>query len=143
MSDQLNLINTRLRSDDLRTQAETWRRGHRTGRTDNRSTPGTTAGPARAIVIRGAGEGDARALRRLAHLEGRWLSPQLRILVAEVDGEVQAALPVNGGEALADPFRHTAALVEMLRLRASELRAGTEQRPRRGLRALIAQLRPA
>ncbi len=143
MNDNLNLINNRLRGANLEARAETWRRAHRNETGAEATAPRAANQPPRAIVIRGAGEGDARALRRLAHLEGRWLSPQLRVLVAEVDGEVQAALPVNGGEPIADPFRNTAALVEMLKLRATELRAGTEQRPRRGLRALIAQLLPA
>ena len=33
-----------------------------------------------------------------------------------------AAMPLDGGPALADPFHRTAALVEMLELRARQLR---------------------
>ncbi len=61
-------------------------------------------------------------------------------MVAEVGGEVLAALPARGGQAIADPFRPTAELVEMLRVRAgltgarngSPIRAlGRTRRPRR------------
>ncbi len=44
------------------------------------------------------------------------------MLVAETGGEIVAAVPVAGGRAIADPFRRTAALVEILELRASQLR---------------------
>jgi hypothetical protein len=65
------------------------------------------------------------------------------VLVAEVGGELVAALPLDGGDAVADPFRPTAALVEMLTLRAQQLRDGDHQH-RRGLRRRIASLlRPA
>ena len=56
---------------------------------------------------------DASALRRLGGLESRPV-PTGRILVAEIDGEVPAALPLDGGGALADPFRQTAHLVQAL-----------------------------
>jgi hypothetical protein len=136
MNDNLNLLNSRIRSNDLQRRAATWRRAHE-------SAPAAATELPRDIVIRAAADGDARALRRLAQLEGRWLTSSSRVLVAEVEGEVQAALPLDGGEPIADPFRSTASLVEMLRLRAAELRVGACPQPRRGLRALLAQLRPA
>ena len=40
--------------------------------------------------------------------------------MAEVAGEVQAALSLDTGESVADPFRPTAALVDLLRLRARQ-----------------------
>lgn len=136
MNDNLNLLNSRIRSNEMQRRAATWRRAHESAAAAFPQLP-------RDVVIRVAAEGDAKALRRLAQLEGRWLTSNSRLLVAEVAGEVQAALPLDGGEPIADPFRSTAALVEMLRLRAAELRAGTRRQPRRGLRALLAQLRPA
>ena len=49
--------------------------------------------------------------------------------MAEVNGELVASLPLLGGEPLADPFRATAHLVPLMRLRPSQLepraRAGT------------------
>jgi hypothetical protein len=65
---------------------------------------------------------DDAALEHLALLEGR-STPQGRFVVAEIDGEVVAALPLRGGAPLADPFRPTAHLLPLLRLRASQLEA--------------------
>ena len=85
-------------------------------------------------MIRFAEEGDAVALDRLAQLEGRRLAAG-RMLVAEVDGDVLAALPLAGGPAIADPFRPTAALVEMLRMRRDAACGGRRRRlPRRNRR---------
>ena len=61
---------------------------------------------------------DDPILERLAALEGREL-PAGRHLVAEVDGEVVAALPLAGGELLADPFRPTAHLLPLMRRHAA------------------------
>ena len=44
------------------------------------------------------------------------------VLLAEIDGEVHAALPLDRGPAIADPFRPTVELVGMLKLRAAQLR---------------------
>ena len=66
------------------------------------------------ISIRLAGRGDARALRRVAERDSRQL-PGGRLLVAEVAGEVQAALSLDTAESVADPFQPTAALVDLLR----------------------------
>jgi hypothetical protein len=41
--------------------------------------------------------------------------------VAEVSGSIVAALPLAGGKPLADPFRPTAHLLPLLRLRADQL----------------------
>ena len=71
---------------------------------------------------------DRAALVRLAALDsgpmpfGAWL-------VAEVEGELWAALPLAGGSALADPFRHTADLVSLLEMRAGQMRADSHAGP--------------
>jgi hypothetical protein len=62
--------------------------------------------------------------------------------VAEVSGEVVAALPLDGSRALADPFRRTKHLVAMLELRAQQLRGG-EQRQERAFSRLRGVLRAA
>ena len=143
MNDNLNLINSRLHNTEMQSRAAAWRRAQT--QPGGLGLDGSEAALELlgAVVIRSAGEADAVALRRLAQLVGRGLSPRLQMLVAEIDGEVVAALPIAGGEAIADPFRPTAALVEMLRLRGAELRGLPRSRPRRGVRSLIAQLRPA
>lgn len=90
------------------------------------------------VVIRIARSVDTPALRRLSELDSRPTSPHS--LVAEIDGEVLAALPLDGGSAAADPFRPTAQLVAMLELRASQLR-GTGTVPKRRLRRIWSALR--
>ena len=63
---------------------------------------------------------DDPALDRLAALEGRAV-PAGRHLIAEVRGEIVASLPLLGGEPLRDPFRQTAHLLPLLKLRAAQL----------------------
>ena len=74
------------------------------------------------IVIRRATPSDAPALWQLAALDDA-PAPQATadVLIAEVGGEPVAAL--SGERAVADPFRPTASLVELLRLRARQLEA--------------------
>ncbi len=78
------------------------------------------AGQEPSVTIRLARPQDGEALARLAQLEGR-LEPEAACVVAEVAGSVVAALPLDGGEPLADPFRRTAHLVPLLELRAKQL----------------------
>jgi hypothetical protein len=139
MNGNLNLINTQLTARELTRQADSWRLAHRNGSevgdgcTDAASfdrAPGT-------VLIRSSGPEDEAALVRLYQLEGRPRIRRFRVLVAEVQGEVLAALPLGGGEPIADPFRPTASLVEMLKLRAAQLDPAPQPEPRRGLRALL------
>ena len=44
--------------------------------------------------------------------------PRAPLLVAEMDGEVRAALSLDDGGAIADPFHRSLELVELLRARA-------------------------
>jgi hypothetical protein len=44
--------------------------------------------------------------------------PRSPLLVAEVDGEIRAALSLDDGSAVADPFHHSLDLVDLLRARA-------------------------
>ena len=75
------------------------------------------------LTVRHFGERDIDSIRRLAALDSKPI-PTGGVLVAELNGELVAALPLNGGEALADPFKPTADIVELLQLRARQLRAG-------------------
>jgi hypothetical protein len=74
------------------------------------------------VVIREASRDDHRRLSRLAALDGGPL-PQGPTLVAECGGALVAALPRDGGRAIADPFEPTQGLVSLLELRRSQLRA--------------------
>ena len=82
------------------------------------------------VLIRRANPGDAAALRRLAEIDGaRPLAGE--ILIALEGREPLAALSRADGRVLADPFRATADLVELLELRSAQLvRAEAERRAR-------------
>jgi hypothetical protein len=47
--------------------------------------------------------------------------------VAEVDGRLRAALPLDGSSPIADPFHRGAELIELLRIRAAQLARGRER----------------
>jgi len=74
-------------------------------------------------VIRYSREGDQAALERLAVLDSGKLGPE-SYLLAEVDGELVAAVALDlDEEPLSDPFRPTAGLRELLRLRTRQIRS--------------------
>ncbi|WP_205698373.1 hypothetical protein [Conexibacter sp. SYSU D00693] len=88
--------------------------------------PGT--GADRVVAIRRATADDWRTLGRLAALDSaKPLTGD--VLLAVVDGETWAALSLDDGRAVADPFRPSAHAVELLRLRSQHLRAAAPQRP--------------
>jgi hypothetical protein len=70
------------------------------------------------ISIRLASVADAPALARLAALDSARV-PDGSVLLAERDGVVAAALALESGSVIADPFQLTEELVAMLRLRAA------------------------
>ena len=69
------------------------------------------------VTLRLARTADLAALERLAQLDTRPLPPGPH-LVAERDGRIDAALSLSNREVIADPFRHTAELCELLRCHA-------------------------
>ncbi len=75
------------------------------------------------IEIRPAHPEDERALTRLGQLDSARVPPAPLLLAVE-DGELRAAISLATGAAIADPFAHTAQLVELLRTRE----APTQQR---------------
>ena len=91
------------------------------------------------VVIRRATTADASALARLAELDGDRRAGALLarhaaehdVLIAEVDGRLEAALALNDGLAVADPFRPSAVNAELLALRAHQL-GGTAPRDGHG-----------
>jgi hypothetical protein len=74
------------------------------------------------VIIRSATGSDGAALHRLAALDSARV-PSGDLLVAESDGALLAAHAPGSGATIADPFRHTAEVVELLHLRGSLLRA--------------------
>lgn len=71
------------------------------------------------ITITRSTESDAPKLWRLAALDDR-RAPKGPALLAYVDGELRAALGLEDGQAVADPFHPTAELVEILRFQARQ-----------------------
>jgi hypothetical protein len=81
-----------------------------------------------AITMRRAGPGDRAALERLAGRDSEIL-PADEFLVAEVEGEAWAAIGVRSGKVLADPFRHSGPIAELLRIRMASVRDGRPPSP--------------
>lgn len=79
---------------------------------------------ATGLTIRVGNESDRRAIERLGELDEQDPGDGPH-LVADEDGEVVAALSLADGTTVADPFRLTAAWVDLLRIRAAQLRAGS------------------
>ena len=79
--------------------------------------------PVTRVTLRYAAAADGDRLRSLAGLDS---APPVgdRALVAEVDGRLRAALDLEDGAVIADPFFRGVELVELLRLRASQLSVG-------------------
>ena len=81
------------------------------------------------LTIRRASEADRASLSDLAALDSS-RPPGGEVLVAQVGSELWAAVEVRSGAAIADPFRPSGDLVELLRFRAQGMR--DETRSERG-----------
>jgi hypothetical protein len=103
----LNFIAAREHTRDLRAAAQT-----------ARNEAGET--PVTRVTLRYASAADTPSLRHLAELDNAE-APAGAALVAEVDGRLRAALPLDGGTAISDPFHRGAELIDLLRVRASQL----------------------
>jgi hypothetical protein len=84
-----------------------------------------------AVAIRRAQDSDAPLLLDLAELDSS-RPLQGPVLVALVEGRIWAAIGLDDGCVVADPFLPSAAAVELLALRVRQLRAA-EGRPARRL----------
>jgi hypothetical protein len=93
----------------------------RTARTARAAAPIGGDDAAHAVTIRVAREDDVPALADLAALDGRRIDHH-PVLVAEIDGRLAAARD-HDGHAVADPFRPTAALLDLLAVRARQITA--------------------
>lgn len=92
-----------------------------------------------SLVLRPATTVDADDLRRLAALDS---AEQLEgnVLVAYAAGDIRAAVSVDSGRAIADPFYPSAELVQLLRTAATgdERRRSPRRRTVRFRRAALA-----
>src|SRR5262245_27127493 len=75
----------------------------------------------RPITLRLATKADGAALDRLAQLDSSPLPPGPHLL-GERDGRIESALSLTTGELVADPFRRTAEICELLRCQAGGVR---------------------
>jgi hypothetical protein len=82
----------------------------------------------RPVTLRLADETDAAGLKRLADLDSRPLPPGPH-LVAERDRRMEAAISLATGELIADPFRRTAELRDLLRCHAGDVRVRQHRTP--------------
>jgi hypothetical protein len=73
------------------------------------------------VTIRHATAADFPALERLAALDSRRI-PTGELFVAEAEGRLLAATSLDTGAVVADPFEHTASIVELLRAHAGTVR---------------------
>jgi hypothetical protein len=80
------------------------------------------------VILRLAEASDGTELRRLAQVDSYHVPPGPH-LVAIRDGRVDAAISLSTREVIADPFKRTAELCELLRCRAKAIRAGREDLP--------------
>lgn len=80
------------------------------------------------LTIRHATAADFPALERLAALDSRRI-PTGELFVAEAEGRLLAATSLDTGAVVADPFEHTASIVELLRAHAGAVRPAAPPRP--------------
>jgi hypothetical protein len=81
------------------------------------------------LTIRRAAAADDFAVRRLAALDSAF-PPTGDVLLAEMGDELWAAVSLDTGHAVADPFRPSGDLVDLLRFRAERMTAETAPRGR-------------
>lgn len=95
------------------------------------------------VTIRIATPADERMLTRLAQLDSASV-PLPPVLIAEVDGEIRAALSLHDAAVIANPFHRTLAVQQLLLTRAAQLKGNRRaSRPRRLLDRAKARMRIA
>jgi hypothetical protein len=128
----LNMLLARARTDDLYADAAGARRAaearravkpRRSARARGHRPCGLStelAIPERAVTLRRYSAEDHDRLARLAALDSS-KSPRQPVVVAEVGGELRAALSLNDGSLVADPFHLTEGVADLLRAYARQL----------------------
>jgi hypothetical protein len=92
----------------------------------------------KTLTIRRADAADSGALVRLAALDSA-SPPTGDALLAEVGDELWAAIELDSGTAIADPFRPSGDLIDLLRLRATLMHGAESKVERRGPARLLAR----
>jgi hypothetical protein len=130
ISSELSTAIAHANADDLRRAAA----AHRL--TLHRAMAARRAPAPRSVTLRFASTPDQRALARVAELDSS-TPPSQPVLLAEVDGQLRAALALTDGTVVADPFHPTADLIDLLRARARQLTATSQPRRSRRLRSWL------
>jgi hypothetical protein len=89
-----------------------------------------------SITIRPAYADDELAIRKLAELDSAAV-PERPLLLAEVEGELRAAISLRDQAVIADPFVRTADLVALLAFNAAQLTPQSAGERRRRLLSSI------
>jgi hypothetical protein len=89
--------------------------------------PAPTEIPTAGVTIRRLGADDAADVAQLAQLDST-RAPSGALLGADLNGSLVAAISIATGEVIADPFRRTAEIADVLRLRATQV-DGPPRRP--------------
>jgi hypothetical protein len=92
---------------------------------DTSSYQPTAIEPLEGVTIRLAHADEWDVIDRLAQLDSAPPPPREAMLVGEVDGQLRAAVSMRGDYSIADPFRRTLEVVELLRARAAQLRSAS------------------
>ena len=122
---ELHIALAHAKADDLRRAADAHRLTHR------RTQPVEIE---RSVTLRFGSPADHKPLARLAELDSS-TPPAQPVLLAEVDGQLRAALALTDGTVVADPFHPTADLIDLLRARARQLDTTAPIRHSRRLRS--------
>lgn len=113
-SPYLTMALARAKADDLRRAADARRR------MQHRAQAGRSDASDRSVTLRFGSPADDDALARLAAVDSAE-PPAQPVLLAEVDGQLVAALALSDGTSIANPFSPTADLIDLLRTRATQL----------------------
>jgi hypothetical protein len=105
--------------DDLSHQAAKVRLASKARAAARVPLPVTETFEDRSVTLKPCRAEDRVPLAQLAALDGR-ASPSGPVLVAEIGGELRAALSLKDGGVVADPFRPSAALETLLRACSSQ-----------------------
>jgi hypothetical protein len=89
-----------------------------------------------SLTIRLAYAEDYPALASLAELDSAERVPSRPVLIAEVDGELRAALSLSDGTSIADPFHPAVEIVSLLEMRANAATSKPRGAARRRLTGL-------
>jgi hypothetical protein len=96
-------------------------RRHEEGRPRVDRKAKSPASDVQRLTVRLAEPEDYEAIVRLAALDSARV-PKGDVVIAELSGSIQAAVPLDGSRAIANPLVPTADVVKLLELRAEQLR---------------------